>query len=85
MKKVMKDKNDRSTLNNVLMLSAWGFIMVISSFLFMYVGRWVDVNFNTEPTFMIGMLSLGIILSIIRLYKEAVERTKKIYRRDSTA
>jgi ATP synthase protein I len=85
MKRKERDKRDRAVLNSVMMLSAWGFIMVISSFLFMYAGRWIDVRFNTEPTFMIGLLFLGLIVSVIRLYKEAVERTRRIYRRDSAA
>jgi F0F1-type ATP synthase assembly protein I len=85
MKKIFKDKQDREALNNVVMVSAWGFIMVISSFLFMYAGRWIDVNFNTEPSFMIGMLLLGISLCVFRMYKEAAERTRRIQRRDSTA
>lgn len=85
MKRKERDKKDRAVLNSVMMLSAWGFIMVISSFVFMYAGRWIDVRFDTEPTFMIGMLFLGLILCVIRLYREAVERTRRIYRRDSTA
>jgi F0F1-type ATP synthase assembly protein I len=85
MKKTLRDRKDRAALNNVVMVSAWGFIMVISSFAFTYTGRLIDVNFNTEPAFMIGMLLLGVTLCVIRMYKEAVERTRRIYRRDSTA
>ena len=79
-------QKDRAVLNSVMMLSAWGFIMVISSFVFMYAGRWIDVRFNIEPTFMIGMLFLGLMLCVFRLYREAVvERTRRIYHQDSPA
>jgi hypothetical protein len=85
MKKTMRDRKDRAALNNVVMLSAWGFILVISSFAFTYAGRLIDVRFNTEPAFMIGLLFLGVSLCVIRMYKEAVERTRRVCRRDSAA
>jgi hypothetical protein len=85
MKSSLKVRKDKMTLNSIVMISAWGLIIVISSFVFMYVGRWIDVNFNTEPAFMIGMLFLGICLCIFRLYKDAVEKTQKIFRHDRTA
>lgn len=85
MKKLFNDGKDRKTFNNVLKVSAWGFVIVISSFVFMYAGRWIDVHFNTEPAFMLGMLVLGISLGIFRMYKDGVEKTEKIYKQDKTA
>jgi F0F1-type ATP synthase assembly protein I len=85
MKKLFKDSKDRKTMNNVLKISAWGFIIVISSFVFMYVGRWIDVTFNTEPAFMLGMLILGISLGIFRMYREGVDNIQKVYKQDKTA
>lgn len=85
MKRNNKNTKDRSSLNSVIMVSAWGIIIVISSFLFMYVGRWIDVNFNTEPAFMIGMLFLGICLCMFRIFKDISYRTKEVYRQDKTA
>jgi F0F1-type ATP synthase assembly protein I len=85
MKRLLKERKDKTSLNSIVMISAWGLIIVISSFVFMYVGRWIDVNFNTEPTFMIGMLFLGICLCMFRLYKDGVEKTQKIFRQDRTA
>lgn len=85
MKNSKRTQKDRSSLASVLMVSAWGVIIVISSFLFMYVGRWIDVNFNTEPTFMIGMLFLGICLCMFRLYKDVSYRSSKLHRQDKAA
>jgi hypothetical protein len=84
MKSLSRKRKDKTTLNSIVMISAWGLIIVISSFIFMHVGRWIDVNFNTEPAFMIGMLLLGICLCIFRLYKEGVEKTQRIFRQDRT-
>jgi len=85
MKGLSRERKDKTTLKSIVMISAWGLIMVISSFIFMYVGRWIDVSFNTEPAFMIGMLFLGICLCIFRLYREGIEKTRRMYRLDSTA
>ena len=85
MKKLFKDSKDRKTMNNVLKVSAWGFIIVISSFVFMYIGRWIDVTFNTEPAFMLGMLILGISLGIFRMYRDGVDNIQKVYKQDKTA
>jgi F0F1-type ATP synthase assembly protein I len=72
--------NVRSTLSQTFMISAWGFVIVVSSFMFLYVGRWIDTRFNTEPSFMFGLFLLAIGLCIWRLYGEArlnMERQKK--------
>jgi len=70
MKKVRRNKLQTKTLNHIIMLSAWSFTLVISSFLFMFAGRWIDVKFNTEPTFMLGLFVLGIALCIGRMYTD---------------
>lgn len=85
MKRLLKERKDKTTLNSIVMISAWGLIIVISSFVFMYAGRWIDVNFNTEPAFMIGMLFLGICLCMFRLYRDGVEKTRKLFGQDITA
>lgn len=79
------ESKDRMTMNSIVMISAWGIVIVVSSFVFMYAGRLMDANFNTEPAFMIGMLFLGISLCIFRLYNDGVKKTQKLSRRDETA
>ena len=60
----------------ILMLSAYGFAIVIASFLFLYIGYWLDNKLNTSPTFMIGLFFLAIFICIGRLYQEAWLRKK---------
>lgn len=57
--------------HSLLTISAWGFVMVISSFIFLYIGRLIDLMLNTEPNFMLGLMVLSIFFCISRLYKEA--------------
>ncbi len=71
-------KMHHTQLNNVkqvVMLSAWGFTMVIVSFLFLYIGHLLDGVLGTSPNFMLGFFILGLFLCIMRLYQEAC--TKK--------
>ena len=68
--KNQKRKIQTKALNQIIMISAWSFTLVISSFLFLFVGRWIDVRFNTEPTFMLGLFVLGIGLCIARMYTD---------------
>ena len=56
---------------NILKLSAWGFAIVVSSFLFLYIGYRIDYALNTTPSFMFGLFLLAVTLCIGRLYQEA--------------
>jgi len=69
--------NLRSSLSQILHISAWGIVIVVSSFMFLYVGRWIDTKLNTEPSFMLGLFILAIFLCIWRLYGEALMHMKK--------
>ena len=62
----------------ILMLSAWGFVMVIASFLFLYVGHLLDEMLGTAPNFMLGLFFLAIFLSVMRLYQEAWKKKKDV-------
>jgi len=57
--------------SNIFLLSAWGFAIVISSFLFLYIGYWIDKLLNTAPSFMFGLFLLAIMLCVGRLYRDA--------------
>ena len=65
-------------LGSILMLSAWGFAMVIASFLFLYVGHLLDGLFGTAPNFMLGLFFLAIFLCVMRLYQEAWKQRKDV-------
>lgn len=71
MKKVDEKADRLGNFNQLVMLNAWGAVLVVASFLFLFVGRWIDVQLNTQPFFMIGMLILAISLIFARLFKES--------------
>ena len=74
-------KTHQGQLNNfgsILMLSAWSFVMVIASFLFLYVGHLLDGILGTAPNFMLGLFFLAIFLSVMRLYQEAWKKRKDV-------
>ena len=66
------------SFGSILMLSAWGFAMVIASFLFLYIGHLLDGIFGTAPNFMLGLFFLAIFLSVMRLYQEAWKKRKDV-------
>lgn len=65
------EKDKMSAYSSVLMLSAWSFALVVSSFLFLYIGHWLDEKLNAAPTFMLGLFLLAVFLCIGRFYQEA--------------
>ena len=81
MKKAKKKIVLTKTMNQIILMSAWSFTMVVSSFLFLLAGRWIDVRFNTEPTFMLGLLMLGLGLCIGRMYQDYAKIRKDLSRR----
>lgn len=66
------------SLKQVVMLSAWGFTMVVVSFLFLYIGHLLDGLLKTSPNFMLGFFMLGLFLSMMRLYQEASRKRKDV-------
>lgn len=54
----------------IIMLSAWGFALVVASFLFLWLGYLLDELLGTAPKFMLGLFFLAIIGSFIELYQE---------------
>ena len=65
-------------LGSILMLSAYGFVIVIASLLFLYVGHRLDEWLGTEPNFMLGLFFLAVVTSIGRLYQEAWLKRKDV-------
>jgi F0F1-type ATP synthase assembly protein I len=51
-----------NSVKHIMMLSAWGFTMVVVS----------------SPDFMLGFFLLGFFLCIMRLYQEACEKRKDV-------
>lgn len=67
-----------STYSSIMMLSAWGFVIVISSFLFLYVGYKLDEYLGTAPNFMLGLFFLALFTCIARLFQEAWLKKKDV-------
>ncbi len=68
--------NKYSAFHGVVVLSAWGFITVIASFLFLGLGYQLDKLLGTTPNFMLGLFFLAVFLCVARLYQEAKKRMK---------
>ena len=81
MKKAKRTKLNNRNLNHIILMSAWSFTLVISSFLFLFVGRWIDVRFHTEPAFMLGLFVLGISLCIGRIYMDFTKTREQMNKR----
>ena len=74
-----KDNRERfNKLSGIFMISAWGLAMVLSSFLFLYIGYLVDEILGTTPNFMLCSFFLAIGLCMWRLYKEASDKGKNM-------
>lgn len=67
----IKTREDRRMYNSIMILSSWGFVIVIASFLFLYLGHLLDEVLGTAPNFMLGLFFLALFTSIGRLYQEA--------------
>jgi hypothetical protein len=63
---------------HIMVISAWGFVIAVASFLFLYLGFKIDQYFGTSPTFMFGLFFLAILMTIGRLYQEAWLRRKEV-------
>ncbi len=62
----------------VMIVSAYGFVIAIASFLFLYLGFKIDQYFDTAPNFMFGLFFLAIFVCVMRLYHEARQRMKDL-------
>jgi F0F1-type ATP synthase assembly protein I len=60
----------------IILLSAWGFALVIASFLFLRLGHLLDELLGTAPIFMVALFFLGILGCFIELYQEALKIMK---------
>jgi len=73
-----KNKQNAVNYTQLLLISAWGLTIVVSSFLFFLAGYWIDGKYNTEPTFMLGLFFLAIFLSIGRFYWEVWQKKQQV-------
>ena len=62
--KLKVDREQFNKFSGILILSAWGFAMVLSSFLFLYIGYLVDEILGTTPNFMLCSFFIAIGLCV---------------------
>ncbi len=65
-------------LGTIMVISAWGFVIVIASLFFLYIGHLLDEWLGTAPNFMFGLFFLALVTSIYRLYREAWLKRKDV-------
>jgi len=73
MQRIEQNPNHTENFYQLAMLNVWGAVLVVASFLCLFVGHWIDAQLGTPPLFMIGMLVLVVFLVIGRLYREATK------------
>ncbi len=56
-------------------MSAWIAIPVISA---LFLGRWLDKKYNTEPIFFLAIVGFAFLISIFGLVKIVKEEYRKI-------
>jgi len=61
---------DSLSFHVIFLLSAWGFVLVVTSLLFLWLGHLMDGLLGTSPKFMLVMLVLAVIGCFIELYEE---------------
>jgi len=66
-----------SIFYKIVSFGGYGFVIVVSSFLFFYVGLEIDEYFNTKPSFMLGFLILAVFMAIGKLIQNALYKDKK--------
>jgi F0F1-type ATP synthase assembly protein I len=67
-----------SILSGILAFSAWGFVIVVGSFLCFWAGLLIDEQLRTEPYFMLGLFFLAILFAVGRLWRKAMEMQDKL-------
>lgn len=70
---ILKNQNNQGAPRNreSIYLVIWGFALVISSFIFLYLGYRIDQVFRTEPFFMIGLFLLAVMICVGKFYQVA--------------
>jgi ATP synthase protein I len=64
----MVDKETKQTLIQMAHVSTIGIAMVIAIFGCFYLGRWLDQQLETEPTFTLLFLLIGIAAGFRNMY-----------------
>jgi signal transduction histidine kinase len=68
---ILRNRDQQTSASNreSISLIVWGFILVINSFIFLYLGYRIDQAFQTEPFLMIGLFLLAVMVCIGKFYQ----------------
>ncbi len=61
----------KTRYSDLLTLIFWGFLLVILSLLFLYLGYQLDRKFHSAPSFMIGLFLLAVLICVGKFYQAA--------------
>ncbi|SES83191.1 Putative F0F1-ATPase subunit Ca2+/Mg2+ transporter [Natronincola peptidivorans] len=70
-----------NVLENIALISYIGISMIIPIIGGVYIGRWVDNRFDTQPIFLFACIIIGVIVAFINLFKVATKDVKKKQRK----
>jgi PAS domain-containing protein len=67
----LKNRNNQGPPRNreSIYLVIWGLALVVSSFVFLYLGYRIDQVFRTEPFFMMGLFLLAVMICVGKFYQ----------------
>jgi F0F1-type ATP synthase assembly protein I len=78
MKKIKKEKVPRELLQKITRISAHGLVLVVVTFLGLYLGMYIDKVTGLAPNFTFLFLIVGIVLGFKGFIQEAItERRAK--------
>ncbi|ABR46574.1 conserved hypothetical protein [Alkaliphilus metalliredigens QYMF] len=63
----------RHVMENLSLLSFIGISMIVPIIGGLYIGRWIDARFNTQPIFLFVFIIMGVIVSFMNLFKVAAK------------
>ena len=69
----MTKKNN--PLGNLALISHIGIAMTLPIILGLYLGRWIDDKFNSQPLFLFVFIILGVITAFVNLFRIATKGT----------
>lgn len=74
-------KRKGNVLENLTLISHIGISMVVPILGGLYIGKWIDERFETQPIFLFIFIIIGVMVAFLNLYKlgtkDVKNRTRK--------
>lgn len=68
------DKNQKELWENLGTIGSLGFTLVLSTFIGLALGIWLDKITNLKPFFTIALLIFGIVAGFVKIFKETINK-----------